>query len=335
MIKYTYNNNDVNIEDKVNVSSNSVTFLYPCDTPYDCSFFTIQLERGFYLLEAWGASEATGIGNQGGCGVECASAWRTGGGFSKGVLNVSKRTELFLYIGASPNNGEDLGGYNGGGTTSDNSDKSCGGGGGATDFRIVKKEEWDNEESLYSRILVAGGSGGSHEPQWGRGGYGGGEISSDSLYEGAQKGYYSTLSATGANQTSPGKAYNSYCESGSFGRGGRGYDGGGGGGGWYGGAGGAAGIGGSGGSSFAYTSHNKEILPWQYKVPEEYQLTQTELKRGDSCFVSAVSDYECGHFGHGVARITIIQNTFLKVSCKESTHDTSIITLLFISLFNK
>ena len=335
MIKYTYSNNDLSAEDKVNETSSSVTFLYPCDTPYECSFFTIQLERGLYLLEAWGASGATGIGNQGKCGVECASAWRTGGGYSKGVLNVPKSTELFLYLGGSPNNGEDSGGYNGGGPTSANSDRSSSGGGGATDFRTVKGDKWDNEQSLYSRILVAGGSGGSHEPQWGRGGYGGGENASDSLNEGANRGHFASYGASGANQMAPGKAYYSYCSDGTFGSGGIGYDGGGGGGGWYGGAGGALGIGGSGGSSFAYNHQIKESLPWQHNVEDEYQLTQTDLRRGDSCFVSAVSNYECGHFGHGVARITIIRNIFVKVSCKESTHKASIITLLFISLFNK
>ena len=81
------------------LTDDSVTFFYPCSTPYECSFFTVDLKKGTYILEAWGASGSTGIGTQGGCGEVAASAWRTGGGYSKGTLTVSSFNEtLYLYF---------------------------------------------------------------------------------------------------------------------------------------------------------------------------------------------------------------------------------------------
>ena len=53
-------------------------------------------------------------------------------------------------------------GYNGGGlgTWDQEDDEAAGAGGGATDIRLVAND-WDNFESLKSRIMVAAGGGGA------------------------------------------------------------------------------------------------------------------------------------------------------------------------------
>ena len=79
------------------------------------------------------------------------------GGYSSGILTLFKRTNIYVVIGGKGINpetsGTHQGGYNGGG-------RSCeraGSGGGATDFRLLR-------DSLYTRVLVAGGGGGSDDP---------------------------------------------------------------------------------------------------------------------------------------------------------------------------
>lgn len=288
-----------------------------------------------YLLEAWGASGSTGIGNQGGYGAAAAS-WRTGGGYSSGILTLQRPAELYLFIGSSPTNGDGYGGYNGGGNDQRGPtiDNSYGGGGGATDFRIVDSNNCLEENSLKSRILVAGGSGGSHEQPWGRGGYGGGESAYGSLAEGNNKGY-SEFYATGGTQESGGTggkhtSTGGYCTPGSFGIGGDGYDGGGGGGGWYGGGGGAWGIGGGGGSSFAFHSKDQK-LPDNYGVNERFLLNNPVLLNGNQTMPSYTSGYVTGNYGHGAARILILSSYFYQTCRKRNYVITpAIVNMIFV-----
>ena len=115
----------------------NITFLSPCWNKSDCTPYIINLSPGVYKFEGWGSSGATS-----------SSALQPGfGAYSKGIIILRKRTKFYLYIGTK---------------TGFNSQKSfsLSVGGGATDIRLVGGD-WNNFESLKSRIFVSGGGGGS------------------------------------------------------------------------------------------------------------------------------------------------------------------------------
>lgn len=198
-------------------------------------------------IEAWGA--------QG--GIDSSPASGGLGGYSKGMLNVSPGSTLFVYVGGQGQSGGDVdrnnaGGWNGGGNGGyDNSDqtKNGGGGGGASDVRF-------GGQALGNRVIVAGGGGGS--ALGGAGGNGGGTI-------GANGGNYN-LGGLGGTQSEGGTGAMTSrgATNGSLGLGGNGstnqnaWGSAGGGGGYYGGAGGTSttdhpngwAFGGGGGSSY-------------------------------------------------------------------------------------
>ena len=261
MISFSFNDRSLIDTDPTISNKTTVIFKYPCKTLYSCSSYSITLEIGKYLLEAWGAAGSSGTGSNSGSGAAVVDAWRTGGGYSSGILDVKSKLSFYLFIGSAPEHGVKSGGFNGGGTNTEPHEKSSGSGGGATDFRVVYHSSWSDNDSLMSRFLVAGGSGGGHEPLYGRGGYGGGEVAWSSLNEGNTIASYSTFFGSGGTQENGGSGSTSCssCTSGTFGEGGTGYDGGGGGGGWYGGGGGYYGIGGGGGSGFAFHSKTQNF----------------------------------------------------------------------------
>ena len=138
----------------------TVSYLeYVTNGPYFSVF-----KPGVYLFEVWGA--------QGGCLNGCSSSK---GGYSRGVLYLRKNTKIFINIGQTgccvktPST-ETSESYNGGGkgkTSGQSTYISCAGG-GATDIRI-------KENTLFHRILVAGGGGGdTYYNSFKTGGYGGG-----------------------------------------------------------------------------------------------------------------------------------------------------------------
>lgn len=133
---------------------------------------------GVYKIELWGASG--GCYNQNGCAQNSGK-----GGYVSGEIELLKDKELYLYIGeegkpgtsgddisrqigigaSSTFNGGGAGGNAGGGGLATNSYSSYLGGpsgGGATDIR-TKDGNWDDFDSLKSRIMVAGGGGGYRE----------------------------------------------------------------------------------------------------------------------------------------------------------------------------
>ncbi len=210
--------------------------------------------NGTYEIELWGAGGYL-AGN---------------GAYTKGTLNLNAGERTFyLYIGGK--GGTLTGGYNGGGNSGTyvsssnlcgvplNTYNGIGSGGGATDIRLVNGS-WNNFNSLKSRIIVAGGGGGS---QYGSNyiiGNAGGLIGYDAYEDYASYAYYKS---NGGTQTSGGASpvpYNITPTPGTFGAGGNGTAssgagyGGGGGGGYYGGSGGnGAACGawnGAGGSSY-------------------------------------------------------------------------------------
>ena len=270
---------------------------------------SITLPKGIYTLECWGAQG----GNR---SQDSASATVTGsglGGYSIGTLTLTQLTTCYIYVGgqdgmsSSTGNVKVEGGFNGGGFASHESTGEPGnGGGGATDVRIA-------QDSLYARVIVAGGGGGSGEDNE-TGGYGGGETG------GAGSG---NTSLTQASQTSGGT--NSF----GFGLGGNTYNGGAGGGGWYGGASrysvssystGSDSEGGGGGSGYVYTSSTAKNYPSGCLLNSSYYLTDAQTIAGNNSFVSPTGSSETGHSGNGYCRITVIEcsNTALYVRINNS-----------------
>lgn len=126
---------------------------------------------GTYKIELWGAKggESTAYRN--------TNPYVGKGAYVSGEIFLWKGEKLYLQVGSKGEDGEKIydlrrftafgypssggkGGYNGGGDGMDDSELSAGGGGGgATDIRLVSGN-WDDFDSLKSRIMVAGGGGG-------------------------------------------------------------------------------------------------------------------------------------------------------------------------------
>lgn len=244
---------------------------------------TVTLNPGRYKLECWGA--------QG--GYRSSSSYGGLGGYSVGEISLEKQTTLYVYVGGSGNTGKTNGGFNGGGKRS-----TYNGGGGATDIRV-------GTDSLYARVIVAGG-GGSDGATNKNGMYGGGETGGT-----ATQNYGS--GGGGGTQTAGGTGGNS--NPGTFGQGGEGKAAsngfaGAGGGGWYGGGGsypdgsGDDDRGGGGGSGFVWTGQN---APSGYLLGSAYYLTNASTKAGNTSFTAPGGASETGHSGDGYARITCLE----------------------------
>lgn len=244
---------------------------------------TVTLKPGRYKLECWGA--------QG--GYRSSSSYGGLGGYSVGEISLEKQTTLYVYVGGSGNTGKTNGGFNGGGKRA-----TYNGGGGATDIRV-------GTDSLYARVIVAGG-GGSDGATNRNGMYGGGETGGT-----ATQNYGS--GGGGGTQTAGGTGGNS--NSGTFGQGGEGKAAsngfaGAGGGGWYGGGGsypdgsGDDDRGGGGGSGFVWAGQN---APSGYLLGAAYYLTNASTKAGNTSFTAPGGAAETGHSGDGYARITCLE----------------------------
>nr|DAF49284.1 MAG TPA: Glycine rich protein [virus sp. ctX0L1] len=279
-----------------NSSSTNMNFSYTG------SVQTVTLDPGKYILECWGA--------QG--GYRSSSSYGGAGGYSIGTLSLSSKTTLYIYVGGSGNSvtsanssGYYPGGFNGGGYRN-----TYKGGGGATDIRI-------GTDSLYSRVIVAGG-GGSDGSSSQSGGYAGGTSGARGSfgcgsygYGGNQTATYSSLNAIASQGTNNNS---SDCAAG-FGFGGfgcyssSGY-GGAGGGGWYGGQGtypdgsGDDDGGGGGGSGYVYTSSTASNYPSGCLLNSTHYLTNAQTIAGNQSFTSPTGSKETGHTGNGFCRIT-------------------------------
>ena len=261
------------------------------DYSYTGSVQTVTLKAGTHKLEVWGAQ---GGGIQNDSSLDTANGGM--GGYSYGTLTLTSNTNVFIYVGGmgkSIGSGLAEGGFNGGGAAYGSSTgEPANGGGGASDIRI-------NEDSLYSRVIVAGGGGGGGEDSGDNPGYGGGTSG------GASSGM-----TTLATQTSTGTG-------GVFGYGANTpNDGGGGGGGWYGGGttNGSQNIptsnsssdtsGGAGGSGYVYTSSTASNYPSGVKLNSSYYLTNASTIAGDQSFTDNSGSTVTGHSGDGHIRIT-------------------------------
>lgn len=271
---------------------------------YSGTYNEILLFPGIYKLECWGAQGGSySTTNKGGKG-----------GYSVGEIILEDRTTVYACVGGKGTGGTTLGskagGYNGGGDGYAYSDAyfTCSGG-GASDIRI-------GSNSLYARVIVAGGGGGSGSysaSQRFNGGYGGGN-------SGGTGGQYSTsyIAGTGGTQTARGTSYygsssnsTSYGTLAAFGKGGSvksgktSYQVSGGGGGWYGG-GYARMAGAGGGSGYVYNDETSLNYPSGCLLNSNYYLTKSETKNGSTSFPSTSGSTETGHTGNGYVRITYL-----------------------------
>lgn len=251
---------------------------------------TVTLPKGTYKLECWGAQGGYSSSNS---GIEVGMGGK--GGYSAGTITLNQKTLIYIYtggVGSISGNGKADGGFpNGGSSWASRTSEGAGGGGGSSDIRI-------GTDSLYARVIVAGGGGGGGEDNE-TGGYGGGET-------GGTSG-----SGTPGSQTAP---------SGYFGIGGHtSYDGGGGGGGWYGaypaggqttpatGSSGSDTSGSPGGSGYVYTSATASNYPSGCLLNSSYYLSDAKTIAGNNSFVSPTGSSETGHSGNGYCRITVIE----------------------------
>ena len=248
---------------------------------------SINLPKGTYKLECWGAQG--GISSSANNGKSAPP-----GGYSSGILKLQTNTVLYFYIGGKGNTTL-IGGWNGGGgySVSDSSYQNTGGGG--TDISLRGKHNsttFDTVNHWYSRIIVAGGGGGTEA--WGScvDGYGGG-LSGGGEYPGTQ------ISTSGG---------------GTFGKGGAGTrtgsnPNGGGGGGWYGGGActEAKYVSPGGGSGYVYTSSTASNYPSGCLLNSNYYLVNAQTIAGNTSFTSPTGTTETGHSGNGYARITVIE----------------------------
>ena len=278
--------------------------------PYTGNKVSITLPAGRYYLECWGA--------QG--GYRSSQSYGGNGGYSKGVLTLEEATNIYLYAGGRGGNSNTntnavrAGGFNGGGYR-----YGLPGGGGASDIRI-------GTDSLYTRVIVAGGGGSDGSAIQGGGagggvygqiapsGFGYGGLGGQSTYSGTDTSTTATTQATSGLDTSTVS-----LTYGGFGFGGAGLYvdfgyGGAGGGGWYGGQGTMPDDiadndkGGGGGSGFVYTKNTASSVPIGYLLSGQYYLTQADTKQGTSSFISPNNTTEIGHSGDGYVRITVGEN---------------------------
>lgn len=262
------------------------------NAPYDNKTFSLTLPKGVFTLEVWGCLSIGAV----------SEYPAVQGGYAKGTLALYENTAAYLLPGCGHESGTRI---NGGADY----------GGDASDVRLLAN-------SLYNRILVAGGGGASGfvGGYLGTGGYGGGTTGGDGT------GYFSPYpdvgpGGGGGTQTSGGtggpSTVTAYGKNGSFGAGGRF----GGGGGWYGGGGGGtysdagtgtqANAGGGGGSGFALTSSSVSKVPSGYASAlknAKYYLTDTQLIRGDSSSRPS-TPYPSYSTGDGYVRITVVSLT--------------------------
>jgi hypothetical protein len=280
---------------QINRNGSSYLLRYPCSNGSSCTFYETTLPKGIFLFELWGSQG--GNTNAGGVGGK--------GGYSRGILSLTKETRAFIHIGGQPANTPGYsgnlmkiyGGYNGGGGSIKDSD--CNGGGGGTDIRL-------NENTLYHRLIVAGGGGGggyskTSYPQHYAGAGGG--------LEGQASGYGPPTNGGKQEKGGEGGYIDNGGTQGSFGLGGNhGGKSAGGGGGWFGGSGSnnsGGTTGGGGGSGYVFISNSYK--PEGFKLTNKYYLIEGTTVQGTQNFLSPEGIAETGHIGHGAVRITVLE----------------------------
>ena len=260
LFSYAKISNNV-IEIKVGKINYTTNFTYTGE----CTTY-IAKSDGYYNLEVWGAQggnyNTTYVGGL--------------GGYSKGIVHLTKGTTLYVCVGGQPQTVTTAsvavpGGFNGGGNGFNRAYSGTytygQAGGGATDIRI-------GQNNLYARVIVAGGGSGSNNRTSGYAGGGTSGVTGQSGYAGTQ-----TSAGTG----------------GSFGQGGSAstsgnnykYGASGGGGGFYGGGAGTSYSDSTnydkysgGGSGYVYTQATASSYPSGCLLNSTYYLTAASTTEG-------------------------------------------------------
>jgi hypothetical protein len=298
------------------IDGKALLFDYPCTSSSDCTPYKLTLSKGTYLFECWGANGAS-------------NGQKGRGAYASGILSLTSEQNVYVYIGAT-------GLFNGGRRAI----IACPPG-GATDVRLVYNINWYDTSSLISRIIVAGGGGGT---EWvcsigGNGGAPNGTQSYVSRSTYSSDGYYPTP-LIGATNTRGGYCTTSYylgganrqCFEGKFGVAGNSDSsndlGGIGGGGYYGGATMDYAGGGSGGSSFVsgHPSCNavKESLTITH-TGEPYHYSGLIFKDPNMTEGGKLMHLPNGFIGirddlNGVFKLTLVDNVSRTMYCKQSNY---------------
>ena len=245
---------------------------------------------GVYKLEVWGSEGA--VSKWGG------TAGR--GGYSTGLINLSKNDSLFISVGGQSN-------YNGGGGTEAGGEVGGAKGGGATHIATISGQLKTLSNKLDDILIVAGGGGAAERLIGGSGGgFEGNDGTSSVTYPGYGSGGTQTAGGIGMinNDHNPSRNIN-----GSFGQAGIGTasdSGAGGGGGFYGG--GATTYAGAGGGGSGYIGNPRlyEKVMYCYDCKESNNKdTKTISTKSNS---SMPKSYQ-SKLGTGHSRITLVKRT--------------------------
>lgn len=275
------------------------TIIFPCVGRTE----HIRLPMGTFVMKCYGGD--------GGCRLDLNKAAR--GGYAEGTVTIPHETDVYVTVGGSgigtgpinPTYGtqyHQTAMFNGGGAPGVMGNTKSSAGGGATDIRI-------GSDSLYSRIIVAGGAGGFGAYI---GGVGGGATG------GTATGGYGTTPGPGTQTESPQNA-DYPTINGGFGYGGNGVAitnssqfSGAGGGGWFGGSGTQPNAssdndrGGCGGSGYVLTEDSYK--PDGYLVGSDYYLTNTSLVSGGNNLP----------IGHTQAVIEVVDSVYVSILCHDA-----------------
>ena len=338
-------------------SNNSVLLGYPCQTENltnsdKCTPYVLELSRGTYQFECWGSVGGHWVDNV----LKSTPGY---GGYTSGTLFIGQKTTFYVYIGNT--------GFFNAAKKPENFDltKSLGYPGGATDVRTAYSDNWWNETSLISRIMVAAGGGGS-EWAYSVGGNGGGleggpSVSAkdptsnntfDEKCEGAKQTegsnctnfYFDLADGTNHINVTGGSAAGSFGIAGSppYPDGIQGFDYGGfGGGGYYGGTSFGYAYAGSGGSSFISGHPNcnsvKNQIPIQHSnSPYHFSgfvFRNTKMIMGNDTMPLPNDPTNTGtHDKGGYFRITLLYINTIAQSHSNIHHLLFVSSLFFISL---
>ena len=251
-------------------------------------------KTGIYKLETWGAAGGSASSNLLG----------GSGGYSAGVISLSKNDVLYINIGGGGNCSTELsvvGGYNGGGAAkSRSSSYTMCSGGGATSITKSSGLLSSFSSSIDKILMVAGGGGGSskysnNSSSGGSGGGINGVVPTNACTDCGTR--------TGGSQTAGGKDRGS---TGTFGQGGGSTSSAtnGGGGGYYGGGGDSYEWGATGGSGYIGNSLLKNKSMYCYNCTESSEESTKTITT--TCNEETPTE-NCAKKGNGYVKITFIE----------------------------
>ena len=269
-----------------------IEYEYKLNCNQSCQPYEMNLKKGSYYFEAWGAA---------GGGTESEAGH---GGYTAGNISFDSDKKIYVVVGCRGENATNSGynkltikkgGCGGGGNGGKGSAKFRGyaagsGGGGATSVYLIKGD-------TSSRIMVSAGGGGGYE--WCSGGHAGGLNGGNSVGK-----VYTAYGATQTRGNRNGIGDNGYSKDDVQNGGGEGNCGCGGG--YYGGKtskheGLESDVGGSGGSSYisvhdGCTSHRSG-----------YQFSNTKMLAGNQELPLPSGNYAIGNYGDGYFRISCVK----------------------------